>query len=65
MPYMQANTVLTDEDYGKLMWLMKRTGYLSRSTYIRFLIRKEYERQQDTVRGGERAKANEPSISAV
>ena len=44
--YIYANTVLTGEDYAKLMWLMERTGYLSRSTYIRFLIRKEYERQR-------------------
>ena len=63
--HMQANTVLTVEDYAKLMWLMRRTGYLSRSTYIRFLIRKEYETVRALVGGGERAKTNEPSIPAV
>ena len=47
--YIQANTVLTREDYAKLMWLMERTGYLSRSSYIRFLIRREYERQRALV----------------
>ena len=47
--HMQANTVLTCEDYAKLMWLMEISGYLSRSSYIRFLIRLEYERQRALV----------------
>ena len=62
--FVKMNFMLTGDDMAKLMWLMEKTGHISKSTYIRYLVRQEYERMTAEL-GGERAKTNEPSIPAV
>lgn len=57
--FVKTNFILTGDDHKKLLWLMERTGHISKSTYMRYLLRKEFARE---TAGGERMEINESSI---